>query len=71
VDYTLARSALAVPSRGCAVVRIGGELPSAYSEQVVRRSARLWRQGYAPPMPSSSGAGRSFWPALAENVPLG
>jgi hypothetical protein len=28
VDYTLARSALAVPSRGCAVVRIGGELPS-------------------------------------------
>jgi hypothetical protein len=28
VDYTLARSALAVPSRGCAAVSIGGELPS-------------------------------------------
>ena len=29
----------------------------------------LWRQGCAPPMPSSSGAARSFWPAPAENVP--
>jgi hypothetical protein len=28
VDYTLARSAVAVPSRACAAVRVGGELPS-------------------------------------------
>jgi hypothetical protein len=26
-DYTIARSALAVPSRACAAARIGGELP--------------------------------------------
>jgi hypothetical protein len=32
---------------------------------------RPWRQGCAPPMPSSSGAARSFSPVPAERVRLG
>jgi hypothetical protein len=36
-DYTIARSALAVPSRVCAAVSIGGELPSTLV--LIHRSA--------------------------------